>query len=126
MSLKKQFIKNYLKMQLVSQDYGKLRIKISNLTKVNDKYKGFAKDIKDLIMVLPGIQDITADFDTGIIEIKYSEGVLQPQQVIKWINIVIDVVIDNINLISEKGESDTEAVKTQLLLDLKKRVGEVV
>lgn len=121
MSLKKQLIKNYLKMQLISNDVGKLQIRIGNLPQLDEKYKMFQENVIQLIKILPGIGNIDTNFKTGDVVINYNPSMLQPQQVIKWINVVIDVAIDQMKFISTYWESDLPYVMRELTSILKKK-----
>ncbi|MEG0578641.1 MAG: hypothetical protein RR490_01860, partial [Niameybacter sp.] len=87
MSLKKQLIKNYLKMQFISNMPGELKIKINNLTKLGPQYLEFAPYVYEFMKMKDGIQDIQPDFETGIVTISYSTS-MQPQEIIAWINTV--------------------------------------
>lgn len=113
MSLKKQLIKNYIKMQLISSTPGELHIKIGNLPNISKEYYEFAPYVYQFIKLQEGIQDIQANFSTGEVAIFYSQT-LQPQQVIMWINTVVDVAIDHMDFIADKWDTDREDVLSKL------------
>ncbi|MDU6855455.1 MAG: hypothetical protein ACLSH8_15745 [Zhenhengia sp.] len=109
MSLKKQLIKNYIKMQLLSNMPGELHIKMANLSNLSKDYVEFAPYVYDVIKLLNGINNIQVNFTTGEVVILYSQ-VLQPEQIIRWINIIIDTAIDYMDFIAAKWESDRQQV----------------
>ena len=109
MSLKKQLIKNYIKMQLISSQPGELHIKIANLSNLSKEYIEFAPYVYEAIKLLDGINDVQVHFASGEVIILYAQT-LQPQQVMRWINIVIDTAIDYMDFIAAKWEKDRECV----------------
>lgn len=109
MSLKKQLIKNYLKMQLISSMPGELRIKVNNLPKLSEEYLEFAPYVYEFIKLKDGIQDVQTNFETGEVSIIYN-STLQPQEVIMWINTVMDVAIDQMDMVADKWDKDRESV----------------
>lgn len=113
MSLKKQLIKNYIKMQLLSNLPGELHIKIANLSNLSKEYIEFAPYVYEAIKLLNGIHDVQVNFDSGEIIILYAQS-LQPQQVMRWINIVVDTAIDYMDFIAAKWENDRETVVATL------------
>lgn len=112
MSLKKQLIKNYLKMQLVSSDPGILKIKVNNLPKLNEDYLQFAPYIYEFLKLKQGINEIQPDFTSGVVTIYY-DSFMQPQEIITWINTVIDVAIDQMDYIAANWEiNQAEVINT--------------
>lgn len=122
MSFKKQFIKGYLKIQPISNEPGKLKVKINNLAKLDGKYKNFEKQAIELIKILPGIQEVETQLNTGEISILYDATTLAPRQVMRWLNTVIDVVIDQLNLITLYWESNLTYVMNTLENQLREKV----
>lgn len=109
MSLKKQLIKNYLKMQLISSTPGELRIKVANLPKLNQEYLEFAPYVYEFIKLKEGLNEVKANFATGEITIYY-DSTMQPQEIITWINTIIDVAIEQMDMIADKWEKNKEEV----------------
>lgn len=114
MNFKKQFIKNYLKIKLVTNKPGVLQIRIGMLPKIGEQYKAFERNVIELMKILPGITDIKTQFDTGDITFVYDTAVLSDRQLMMWINTVVDVAIDSVQLISGYGESNPDYVMNQL------------
>ena len=109
MSLKKQIIKNYIKMQLLSNEPGKLHLKMANLASLSKDYVEFAPYVYDAIKMLKGVDDIEVNFNTGEVIVLYSDR-LKPEQIIRWINVIIDTAIDYMDFIASKWNSDQNLV----------------
>lgn len=109
MSLKKQLIKNYLKMQLISSMPGELRIKVTNLPKLSQEYLEFAPYVYEFIKLKDGIKDVKANFATGEVAIYYN-STMQPQEIIMWINTIMDVAIEQMDMIADKWDANKEEV----------------
>lgn len=109
MSLKKQIIKNYIKMQLLNNEPGKLHLKMANLASLNKDYVEFAPYVYEAIKMLKGVDDIQVDFNTGEVIVLYSDR-LKPEQIIRWINVIIDTAIDYMDFIASNWNSDQNLV----------------
>lgn len=109
MSLKKQLIKNYLKMQLISSMPGELRIKVTNLPKLSQEYLEFAPYVYEFVKLKDGIKDVKANFATGEVAIYYNSS-MQPQEIIMWINTIMDIAIEQMDMIADKWDTDREQV----------------
>lgn len=123
LGLKKQFIKSMINIRVVQNLQGALTLKISNLSKIADQYKGYETEVFELIRLLPGISDIKVDFARELATVYYDDTKLKPQQILKWLNIVIDMTIDQLDFISQYWESNkdyvVETMKTLLQKKLK-------
>ena len=122
MFFKNQFIKNYLKIQVVGQAPGLLEIQISNLSKLDKEYQGLEDEVKELIQLLPGIEDLQTDFNTGRIKIYFDQNKLMARRVLGWINYIIDVAIAHFDFIKNNWEQSPELVKETLANKLKQSI----
>lgn len=109
MSLKKQLIKNYLKMQLLSSDPGVLKIRVNNLPKLNEDYLQFTPYVYEFLKLKVGVNDIQPDFISGVVTIYYDSSI-QPQEIIAWLNTVIDTAIDQMDYIAANWETNQAEV----------------
>ncbi|MGL4736130.1 MAG: heavy-metal-associated domain-containing protein [Cellulosilyticaceae bacterium] len=117
LGLKKQLIKSYINIKVVQNLPGALTLKISNLSKIGDQYKGYDVQVFELIKMLEGISDIKVDFNSELATVYYDQTKLTPQQILKWLNVVIDTTIDQLDLISKYWETNTDYV-VQTMSDL--------
>lgn len=115
--LKKQLIKSYINIKVVQNLPGALTLKISNLSKIGEQYKGYDAQVFELIKMLDGIGEIKVDFNSELATIYYDQAKLTPQQILKWLNVVIDTTIDQLDLISKYWETNMPYV-VQTMTDL--------
>ncbi|MGL4345254.1 MAG: hypothetical protein ACRCTE_08660 [Cellulosilyticaceae bacterium] len=122
--LKKQFIKSYINIKVVQNIPGALTLKISNLSKISDQYKGYDVQVFELIKMLPGINDIKVDFAGELATVYYDNNTVTPQKILKWLNVVIDTTIDQLDFINKNWETNMEYVIATMreLLDKKLKV----
>lgn len=122
LGLKKQFIKSMINIRVVQNLQGALTLKISNLSKIADQYKGYETEVFELIRLLPGISDIKVDFARELATVYYDDTKLKPQQILKWLNIVIDTTIDQLDFISQYWESNKDYVVDTMKTLLQKKL----
>ncbi len=121
MSLKKQFIKSQLKLKLVSNTPGQLKIKIGALPRLENTYKGFEGQVVTLLKLLEGVTDVQTVFDTGVITLTYDADRLTDRQVMQWINVFIDTAIDNMQFIASNWETNLPNVIARLTTILQEK-----
>lgn len=122
LGLKKQFIKSMINIRVVQNLQGALTLKISNLSKIADQYKGYETEVFELIRLLPGISDIKVDFARELATVYYDDTKLKPQQILKWLNVVIDTTIDQLDFISQHWESNKDYVVDTMKTLLQKKL----
>lgn len=94
LGIKKQFIKNMIKLEVVSNTPGKLQIYVAQIKKVEDEYKRYETYAQKAITLMPGINNIDVDYDKGILMINYDPNQVSVQKVYNWLQVMIDVGID--------------------------------
>ena len=94
LGIKKQFIKNMIKLEVVSNTPGKLQIYVAQIKKVEDEYKRYETYAQKAITLMPGINNIDVDYDKGILTINYDPNLVSVQKVYNWLQVMIDVGID--------------------------------
>lgn len=122
MSLKKMIIRNYLRVQLIKNEPGALYIRMPSLRRLENQFKMFENNVVSLIQLLPGINKIETQFDTGDITIYYDQEQLDARTVMRWINTVIDVGITQIDDIAANWEMDLEGVMKRLTFLLEQKI----
>lgn len=123
--LKKQLVKSFINLKVVSNKPGELIIQSNAMTKIDEGFKIYDKEGVDLVKLLEGIQDITADYQLNRITIKYDVSKLTPQKVMKWVEVIIDVSLEYLEVIQEYWENDMTYVLQVLRAALTKRIKEV-
>ncbi|MEG0014045.1 MAG: hypothetical protein RSD26_09105 [Cellulosilyticaceae bacterium] len=123
--LKKQLVKSFINLKVVSNKPGELIIQSNAMTKIDEGFKIYDKEGIELVKLLDGIQDVTADYQLTRITIKYDTSKLTPHKVMKWVEIIIDVSLEYLEVIKEKWEIDMAYVLQVLRVALTKRIKEV-
>lgn len=123
--LKKQLIKSFINLRVVSSISGELIIQSNAIAKIGEEFKNYDREVESLTFLLEGIQEVSVDYQNNRLKINYDTNKLTPKKVLKWVEIVIDGAIDNLEVIQKYGESNLEYVMNILREDLTKRLKEV-
>lgn len=121
-SIKKQFIKNALRPQVIENKPGSLTIRIARLMKVKEDMKQYESYIIQAAMLLEGIEKIDTDYETGKITILYDENRLTAKVVWQWILTIIDVGVDYSDWIINNWDNNKEKVMNELETLLKEKI----
>lgn len=122
LGIQKQFIKNYLGLNVISNKPGELKVRINGLNKVDPELRIYEPYFEETIKLLGGIESAYADYDNQMLIITYNPMILTPQKVYKWVGIMADVVIDRMDYIKANWESNLMGVVNTLQTDLKKKL----
>ena len=106
LGIKKQFIKNMIKLEIVSNTPGKLQVYVAQIKKVENEYKQYEYYAENAMMLLTGVQSLDVDYQKGIATIKYDPSVVDVQKIYKWLQIMIDVGIDYYDELKPMWEKD--------------------
>lgn len=114
LGIKKQFIKNMIKLEIVSNAPGKLQLYIAQIKKIEDEYKFYEIYAENAMTLLKGVENLQIDYMKGIATVKYDPEKVSVQKVYKWIQRMIDIGIDyydSLKEIWEKQPNVEESVK---------------
>ena len=117
--IKTYIIKNFTKFKVVHSIPGRIRLKINNALKIPKEAAMYDKYVIEGIKILDGIDNIEFNYMTGSVLITYNPNKLSEEIVIKWINHVLNIVLENINFIHEFGEDNIDYVVNTLQNKLK-------
>ena len=109
--IKKQFIKNMIKLEVVSNTSGKLEIYISQIKKIEDMYKVYEIYANKAMMLLDGVKSVDVSYDRGLLIINYDETKLNPRQVYGWLQTMVDVGIEYYDEIKQNWNKNAEESK---------------
>lgn len=123
--LKKQLIKSFINPRVVSNKSGELIIQSNAMSKIEEGFKVYDQQAIELVKLLDGIQDVNIDYTLNQIQIKYDTNKLTPHKVMKWVEIIIDVALDYLEVIQDNWETDIMYVLDVLRNALSKRLKEV-
>ncbi|WP_054742727.1 heavy-metal-associated domain-containing protein [Cellulosilyticum ruminicola] len=122
---KKNLIKSMIKIETISNDPGELKLYAKQIIDIEDEYRVYEHFILDAIKILKGINDVKVDYDRGLVTIKYNESLVAAEEIYRWIDILIDISLDNKEFIKDNGEKDVNLVWAKLKPILEKRALEV-
>ena len=122
LGIQKQFIKNYLGLNVISNKPGVLTIRVNGLNKVDEELRNYEPYFEETIKLLEGIEGADVDYDKDVVTITYNPLILTPQMVYRWIGITADVVIDKMDYIKANWEDDLMGVVNILQTELKKKL----
>lgn len=123
--LKKQLVKSFINLRVVSNVPGEIVIQSNAIAKIGEEFQGYDKQAKSLAFLLEGIEEVDVDYKTNKVKIKYDTNKLTPKKVLRWVEIMIDVAIDYLEVIQQYGETNLEYVIGILREALIKRLKEV-
>ena len=125
LDIKTYIIKNFAKFKVVHSIPGRIRLKINNASKIPKEAAMYDKYVIEGIKILDGIDNIEFNYMTGSVLITYNPNKLSEKIVIKWINHVLNIVLENINFIHEFGEDNIDYVVSTLEKKLKETLSKV-
>lgn len=123
--LKKQLVKSFINPKVVSNKPGELIIQSNAVAKIDEEIKIYEKQAAELVKLLDGIEEVTINYQLNRIAIRYDVNKLTPYQVMRWVEIVIDVSIEYLEIIQDNWEMNIEYVLRILRDELNKRIKEV-
>lgn len=106
LGIKKQFIKSMIKLEVVGNAPGRLQIYVAQIKKIQEEYKHYQVYAENAILMLNGVQDVDVDYLSGVVTIKYNADIVNPQQIYKWIQVIIDLGIDYYDELKAIWEKD--------------------
>ncbi|MDO4535124.1 MAG: hypothetical protein Q4B63_04845 [Clostridium perfringens] len=110
MNLKKFIIGQLLKIKVSHSIPGRVRLKVSSLKLVPEEYRVYQKFINDALNKLNGVKTVEVNNITGSILVIYDENVLYEKKILRWIDKLKEIGLNNFELIEKYGESNLEYV----------------
>ncbi|SHE90447.1 HMA2 domain-containing protein [Clostridium fallax] len=122
LDFKSYIIKHFAKVKVIHKIPGRIRLKVPTSVNIPEEFRHYDKFVVKGIKILDGIEDVTFNYVIGTILVNYDTNKVYEEKVLKWINTVIDVVIKNLKLIQQYGETNLEYVINTLEQKLKEEV----
>lgn len=119
---KSYIIKHFAKFKVVHSIPGRIRLKVSNASKIPKEAREYDKYVTQGVEILDGIENIEFNYVTGSVLINYDTSKVYEEKIIKWINKVLEIVLANMKLIQEYGETNVDYVINTLENKLKDAV----
>lgn len=121
-SIKKQILKGFIKMNVVENRPGMLKIHIKDLNAVKKEIRMYDYYVIWAIKLLKGINDVIIDYQKNILTVAYDKEQVKPQLIYKWLHVIIDVVIDHLDFIKKYSANNILMVEQKLLQVLQGKV----
>lgn len=99
MGLKKQFLKSYLDFKIVADNKGLLTLYSKKIGILKDKNDIYIHKVFRLLTQIKGVKEINLNKSECTLEIIYQPNILNAEKLIKYIDLILDVVVENVNLI---------------------------
>ncbi len=113
-SIKNQLLKSFIKINVLENLPGMLKIHIRDLNNIKKEIRIYDQYVIVAIELLKGIQDVTIDYQKNTITILYDKDIVRPQLIYKWLHIIIDVAIDNLDFIKKYSKQNILFVEEKL------------
>ncbi|OOB77676.1 MAG: hypothetical protein BEN19_00345 [Epulopiscium sp. Nuni2H_MBin003] len=123
--IKSLFLKKLLNFSISEDSDGFLKLHAKSLAKLEDDNEVYADKIISLLQLIKGIQTINLDKKNCFIDIKYDSNVISVQNIIKYIDVIIDVISDNLSLISNSNTAEVDTLLGTLNDDLQQRAKKI-
>lgn len=92
--IKKQLIKNAIKLEVVQSIPGKLVIYVAQIKKLDEAYKKYFPYVEEGIKFLKGIESVMVDYEKGLVSIKYDTDEVSAQKIYHWLTALVNRGVD--------------------------------
>lgn len=118
-SLKYKFLFFSTAPRIVHSLPGRVRIHYPALARVSSRWHKFTAPLTELVNLKPGIHNTSIQPATGNVLITYDADVLVENDIFKWLENIINIILDNIREYSSISEENLESllnrIRTQLM-----------
>ena len=98
---------------------GRLRVHYSALERLSSRWHRYSVPVAELVNIKPGIQNTNIQPTTGNVLIIYDADTLGEKDILKWLESIVKISLNNIFSYSSLSEDNFESllnrVKTQLM-----------
>lgn len=123
--LKKHIIKHFTKIKVVHSIPGRMRLKLSNMSRLPEECKVYDDYLKLAITMLEGIEEVNFNYIIGTILIKYDINKIYEAKIFRWLDKIMEIGINNIELIQNYGENNLDYVIKTLEQQLKDAINNI-
>ena len=110
MAIKNYLIKALIKFKVEYSLPGRLKLKVTNASKIPETARLYDQYVIQGIKILDGVDNVDFNYSTGHVLVKYDTDKLCEDKIVKWINKIIEVGLDNKEFIQENGEDNLDYV----------------
>lgn len=110
MNFKKFIIGQLMKIKVSHSLPGRLRLKVSSLKLIPKEYIVYEKFIDESLKKLDGITSVEINNLTGSILVIYDVNITYEKKILRWIEKLKEIGLNNFELIEKYGESNLDFV----------------
>ena len=110
MNFKKFIIGQLMKIKVSHSLPGRLRLKVSSLKLIPKEYIVYEKFIDESLKKLDGVTSVEINNLTGSILVIYDVNITYEKKILRWIEKLKDIGLNNFELIEKYGESNLDFV----------------
>lgn len=132
MDLMNFIFKQALKIEVLHNIPGRLRLGISKLKNVSPELRPATETIEELLASIPGVKSITPNYITGSLLILYDQEVINKESIISSIQVIWKTLVTNRKQLSEVDQSEIKDVIKKIIdflekenIDISSILGEV-
>ena len=122
MKITKELLKRLVKFKVTRSIPGRVRLKASAPSSSYKQAEVYDDYLQRAILLLPGIEEVEINYTIGTALIKYDVNKTYEGKILKWINKIIDVGLDNSDMISEYSDNNLEYVENVVEQQLREEV----
>lgn len=108
--LKKFIISQIAKIKVAHSIPGRIRFKVNSMKMIPDEYKEYQKFLFEALEKLDGITNVEINLVTGSILVNYDINKLYEKKVLKWVDTIKSVGINNYDVIEKYGDTNLDFV----------------
>ena len=110
MNFKKFIIGQLMKIKVSHSLPGRLRLKVSSLKLIPKEYIVYEKFIDESLKKLDGLTSVEINNLTGSILVIYDVNITYEKKILRWIEKLKEIGLNNFELIEKYGESNLDFV----------------
>ncbi|WP_297639153.1 HMA2 domain-containing protein [uncultured Clostridium sp.] len=108
--LKKFIISQIAKIKVSHSIPGRIRFKVNSMKMIPDEYKEYQKFLFEALEKLDGVTNVEINLVTGSILVNYDINKLYEKKVLKWVDTIKSVGINNYDVIEKYGDTNLDFV----------------
>ena len=122
LGIRKIILQKLVQFKVTRSIPGRIRLKSKAPENIYKQVEAYDKYLKDSILLLEGVEDVEFNYNIGTTLIKYDIEKTYESKIVKWINKIIEVGLENEEAIVEYSMRDIEYLEKLLEQQLREEV----
>lgn len=115
-------LKKLLEFQVIESTSGRISLKSNAPEFIYNQLEPYDKYFKVAILLLDGIDEVEFNYNIGSFFILYDIKKMDENKVLKWVNKIIEIGVENQEVIEEYSNTDIEYLENLLEKQLKEEI----